>query len=105
SLGFDAVTYMPSRNTAEQLERVMSLCEKHGFFQISGEDINSPRQSFVCPAMAPFTHLYKATWALIGHEKAATDDIRNGMFTDKTVENIPELSDRIDYFEKIGKNN
>ena len=45
-LGFHAVTYMPSRNSMEQLKRVKELCEKHGFFQISGEDINSPRQSF-----------------------------------------------------------
>lgn len=105
TLGFDAVTYMPSRNTPEQLERVMSLCEKYGFFQISGEDINSPRQSFVCPAMAPFTHLYKATWALIGHEKAATEDINGGMFTEETIKKIPALSDRIEYFSKIGKNN
>ncbi|MBR6729103.1 MAG: PHP domain-containing protein, partial [Clostridia bacterium] len=47
-LGFDAVTYMPSRNTPEQLARVMELCDKYNLFQISGEDINSPRQSFIC---------------------------------------------------------
>lgn len=103
TFGFDAVTYMPSRNTKEQLDRVMSLCEKHGFFQISGEDINSPRQSFVCPAMAPYTHLYSATWALIGHERSATESIENGMFTDATVNAIPELSKRIEHYSKIGK--
>ncbi len=104
-LGFAAVTYMPSRNTKEQLDRVMSLCEKHGFFQISGEDINSPRQSFVCPAMEPYTHLYSATWALIGHEKAATLDTEDGMFTEKTMAKMPGLSERIEYFANIGKNN
>ncbi len=104
-LGFAAVTYMPSRNTKEQLDRVMSLCEKHGFFQISGEDINSPRQSFVCPAMEPYTHLYSATWALIGHEKAATLDTEDGMFTEKTMAKMPSLSERIEYFANIGKNN
>jgi len=103
-LGFDAVTYMPSRNTKEQLDRVMKLCEEHGFFQISGEDINSPRQSFVCPAMAPYTHLYDATWALIGHERAATENIENGMFSDDTLKRMPKLSDRIAYFANIGKN-
>jgi len=102
--GFNAVTYMPSRNTKDQLARVMSLCEEHGFFQISGEDINSPRQSFVCDAMADYSHLYSATWALIGHEKAATDDITCGMFSDKMIELMPSLSERIAYFEKIGKN-
>lgn len=104
ALGFDAVTYMPSRNTKEQLDRVMGLCEKHGFFQISGEDINSPRQSFVCPAMAPYTHLYSATWALIGHEWSATENVENGMFSEKTVGEMPLLSDRIEYFANIGKN-
>lgn len=103
-LGFNAVTYMPSRNTKEQLDRVMSLCDKYGLFQISGEDINSPRQSFVCPAMAPYTHLYDATWALIGHEKSATEDISKGMFSDDTIAEMPELSERIAYFAKIGKN-
>ena len=103
-IGFNAVTYMPSRNTKAQLERVMSLCEKHGFFQISGEDINSPRQSFVCPAMEPYTHLYKATWALIGHEKAATEDIDAGMFSHAVIKRMPALSERIEYFANIGKN-
>ena len=49
-LGFNAVTYMPSRNTTEQLRRVKDLCGKYDMFQISGEDINSPRQSFICTA-------------------------------------------------------
>ena len=102
-LGFDAVTYMPSRNTKEQLDRVMKLCAEYGFFQISGEDINSPRQSFVCPAMEPYTHLYKATWALIGHEMAATENIENGMFSEKTVANMPALDDRIEYYSNIAK--
>lgn len=102
-LGFMAVTYMPSRNTKEQLSRVMELCEKHGFFQISGEDINSPRQSFICPAMAEYSHLYDATWALIGHEKAASEDCRCGMFSDETIEKMPSLSDRINYFAAIGR--
>ena len=105
TLGFNAVTYMPSRNTKEQLDRVMKLCAEHGFFQISGEDINSPRQSFVCPAMEPYTHLYSATWALIGHELAASEDISKGMFSEKVVKEMPALSDRIEYFAKIGKNN
>ena len=102
-LGFMAVTYMPSRNTKEQLSRVMELCEKHGFFQISGEDINSPRQSFICPAMAEYSHLYDATWALIGHEKAASEDCRCGLFSDETIEKMPSLSDRINYFAAIGR--
>ncbi|MBS5844062.1 MAG: PHP domain-containing protein [Clostridiales bacterium] len=69
-LKFKAVTYMPSRNTMEQLRRVRALCEKHGFFQISGEDINSPRQSFICEAQRnpEFANLYESTMTLIRHE-------------------------------------
>ena len=73
-LGFDAVTFMPTRNTPDQLDRVMSLCREYGFFQISGEDINSPFQSFVCPAYADpkFYHLVDAAFTLIEYEKAAS---------------------------------
>ena len=58
-IGFNAVTYMPSRNTEEQLREIMELCDTHRLFQISGEDINSPRQSFLCHAMKAdmFSHL------------------------------------------------
>lgn len=51
SLRFRAVTYMPTRNTPKQLQRVMDLCRRYDMFQISGEDINSPRQSFICRAL------------------------------------------------------
>jgi len=50
-LGFKAVTYMPSRNTKEQLRRVKALCDEYEMFQISGEDINTPRQKFICEAL------------------------------------------------------
>ncbi|MBP3391344.1 MAG: PHP domain-containing protein [Clostridia bacterium] len=81
-LNYNAVTYMPSRNTMEQLRRVRGLCDQYGFFQISGEDINSPRQKFICEAQRnpEFKNLYDATMALIAHEKAATEDITKAMF-------------------------
>ncbi len=101
--GFKAVTYMPSRNTKEQLERIIDLCNKHGFFQISGEDINSPRQSFVCPAMKAYPALYDSTYALIGHEIAATECCDNGMFTEKTITKMPTLAERTKYFAEIGR--
>ena len=104
-LGFKAVTYMPSRNTKEQVERVMALCDKHGFFQISGEDINTPRQSFICMAQRDkmFSHLEEATWALIGHERAATENLNDAMFSEKTIEKYPDINDRTKYFSSIGK--
>ena len=68
--GVTAVTYMPTRNTPQQLERLRSLCDQYGMFQISGEDINSPRQSFIIKAMENpmFQNLIDATWKLIEHE-------------------------------------
>jgi len=68
--GVKAITYMPTRNTPQQLERLRGLCDAYGMFQISGEDINSPRQSFVIKAMENplFRNLIDATWKLIAHE-------------------------------------
>ena len=76
-LGFDAVTFMPTRNTMEQLDLIMGLCDKHGFFQISGEDINTPRQSFICKAYEnpKFDHLVKAAFTLIDYENEASENI------------------------------
>ncbi len=70
-IGFDAVTYMPSRNTIEQLLRVKELAKAHSLMEISGEDINSPRQSFTCEALKNpvFANLYDSTWQLIRHER------------------------------------
>ncbi|MDL2217727.1 PHP domain-containing protein [Christensenellaceae bacterium OttesenSCG-928-M15] len=69
--GVKAITYMPPRNTRAQLLRLRELCKKHGMYEISGEDINSPRQAFVCKAMEDpvFANLIDAAWALIRHER------------------------------------
>ncbi len=101
NLDFKAITYMPSRNTSEQLTRLRNLCKKNDFFQISGEDINQPRQKFVCSAMRDpqFQNLYDAAWALIGHELSASSDLTRGMFSDETVKEMPLLSDRVKYFK------
>ena len=104
-LGYRAITYMPSRNTREQLRRVRGLCEKYGLFQISGEDINQPRQSFVCQAQRDpeFAHLYEATWALIAHEWRATEDPMDGLFSERSVEKWPDLNERVRAFARFGE--
>lgn len=104
-LGFDAVTYMPSRNTLEQLKRVKNLCDQYELFQISGEDINSPRQSFICEKLRleEFRNLIESTWALIGHEISATEDINKGMFSEETKKRYPSLSKRIEIYAEIGR--
>ncbi len=94
-IGIQAVSYMPTRNTIDQLKRLRALCEKYQMFEISGEDINSPRQSFVCLAMRDplFANLTDSAWALIGHERAATDDIKNSF-----INLNMSLQDKIKYF-------
>jgi len=98
--GFNAVTYMPSRNTREQLVRLRALCDKHSLFQISGEDINQPRQAFICEAMRDpmFDNLYDAAWALIGHERLASEQLNKSMFSSQVTSRMPALADRIDYY-------
>ena len=69
--GIKAITYSPSRNTKEQILRVQALCKQHQMLEISGEDINSPGQSFICEKLIEpeFAHLVDATWKLIEREK------------------------------------
>jgi len=102
---FKGLTYTPTRNTYAQITRLMSLCDKHGLFQISGEDINSPFQPMICEALEKpeFKHLITATWALIGHEKAATLRQEDGMFSRETVAKMPGLPERIRHFADRGK--
>ncbi len=68
--GLGGVTYMPTRNTPEQLSRIRRLCDENGLIQVSGEDVNSPRQSFIIRAMENpmFANLIDSTWRLIRHE-------------------------------------
>lgn len=101
--GFKAVTYMPSRNTQDQLDKIRELCDRFGFFQISGEDINSPRQSFICEKLSEpsFSNLVTSTWALIGHEKEAGLDTERGMFSSEVRKKYPAMDDRVVYFAEL----
>ena len=104
--GFEAVAYMPTRNTPEQLKRLQGLCRKYGLFEISGEDINSPRQKFQCEALAKpeYAHLIESTWALIGHEYTVNEKgLDEGMFSEKSIRELPSLADRLVKFAKIGR--
>lgn len=103
--GFYALTYMPTRNTETQLARLIALCEANNLFQISGEDINSPAQSFLCEALTKpqYAHLVTSTWALIGHEAAASEEVQNGMFSAKTLAAMPSLDERVAHFAAFGR--
>lgn len=104
-IGFRAVTYMPSRNTRQQLERLRDACVRHGLMQISGEDINSSRQQFVCQAMRDpyFDNLTDAAWALIAHEKRATLNKEWGLFSKEAERCYPVLDDRIAAFAQMAR--
>ena len=69
--GVRGITYMPSRNTREQIRRIRELSKRYGMTEISGEDINAPNQSFICEKLADpeLSHLVEATWNLIEREK------------------------------------
>ncbi len=72
--GVHAITYMPTRNTDEQLARLRALAENCKMREICGEDINSPRQSFVIEKLKEprFSGLIDSTWAIIRHETEAS---------------------------------
>ncbi len=103
-LGFKAVTYMPTRNTPAQLTRVKEMCRRYSFFEISGEDINSPRQSFICSLLdkPDFRNLIDSTWALAGHEYQTARDLSLAMFSTATREKYPSLDERIESFKTVG---
>ena len=104
ALGFNAVTYMPSRNTDEQIARLQTLCKKHGLMEISGEDINTPRQQFVCVKQrAPqFEHLKASAFALIGSENAEKyGDVP--MFDPSNTNRFEDMDEMIAHYEALGK--
>ena len=100
-----ALTYMPSRNTIQQSKNIIELCNKNHFFQISGEDINSLNQPFVNGLLLEdmFSHLKDSTYAIIGNEILATNDIQDAMFSLKTKQLFPELDKRIKYYADIAR--
>jgi hypothetical protein len=71
SEGVKAITYMPARNTPEQIERLQALCRKYKMTEISGEDVNSSRQSMICPQLAKpeLRHLVDMAWTLVKRER------------------------------------
>jgi hypothetical protein len=104
-IGFRSVTYMPPRNTVEQLRRVQRLCADHGLVEISGVDINSSRQSFRCPEVRQpdFRHLFQSTWALIAHEKLASCDEKYGLFAEDNPFGALPLAERMAKYAEIGQ--
>jgi hypothetical protein len=104
-LGFPAITYMPPRNTKEQLLRLQGFCKKYDLMEISGVDINQPRQSFRCPELLlpEFRHLDDATWAMVAHEALSGFDLRFGLFSaENSLADIP-IIERIHRYATVGR--
>lgn len=96
-IGFPAITFMPPRNSVEQLERISSLATEHGLIEVSGVDINQPRQVFSCPELreARFDHLNTSTWALVVHEELSNHDAELGLLhPDNPLAGLP-LAQRV----------
>lgn len=104
-LGFQAITYMPPRNTREQLRRLQRLVGDLDLIEISGVDINSSRQVFTCPEvmMPEFRHLTTTTWALIAHEHLSDADERYGLFHPDNPLGLRPLSERIEIYAGIAR--
>jgi hypothetical protein len=104
AIGFKAITYMPPRNTREQLKRLQKLCKENELMEISGVDINSSRQSFNCPILLEpdFVHLADAAYALIAHEKLADKVPTLGIFHPENPQNFQTLEERIAFYADIG---
>ena len=104
-LGFPAVTYMPPRNTREQLLRVQDLAHRYGLMEISGVDINSSRQSFNCPELLDqdFIHLIDSAWALTAHEKLSEVRESWGLFAHDNPLSGCTLQEKIFRYSSIGR--
>jgi hypothetical protein len=104
-LGYQALAYMPPRNTAAQVDRLRKLMARFNLMEISGVDINSSRQSFNCPEvlMPGMSRLLDATWALVAHEKLSGLDPKFGLFHPGNPLARRPLAERIDEYGKAGR--
>ena len=105
AIGLRAVTYMPPRNTPEQLARIHALAAAHGMLEISGVDINQPRQRFTCEELRrpEFADLNEATWALVAHEALSSVDPSLHLLG-RTGRLTPEaLAERISQYAPLGR--
>jgi hypothetical protein len=55
--------------------------------------------------MKNIKNLFDSTWALIGHELAATKDLSKGLVLRGDYSKYPDLDQRIQVFKEIGLSN
>ena len=103
--GMRAFSYAPTRNAPDQVEKVRELCRKYEMLEILGEDINQPRQSFIMTYTDDRDREFfnDATWAIIGHEKLANEDLEQSIISDASIARIPDLKERIAYYKNAAR--
>ena len=105
SIGFPAITYMPPRNSVEQMRRLQKLCKQYNLMEISGVDINSSRQLFNCPELLKpeAIHLVDSAWALVAHELLVEYKSEWGLFHKENPISTNSLDERIALYAEFGK--
>ena len=98
-----AFSYAPTRNAPDQVERVRALCREYDMLEVLGEDINQPRQDFIMKHSSDADRQFfnDSTWAIIGHEILANQDLEQSIISDSTLAKYPELSGRIQYYKEV----
>ena len=73
--------------------------------EISGVDISSSRQSFNCPEVLNpgCKHLLNTTWALIAHERLASEDSNWGLYSKNNPLISLSVQERIMIYAEAGK--
>ena len=87
-MGMPAITYMPPRNTAEQMARVAELAAV-----------------FNCPELQrpELAHLNDATWAMVAHEQLANESASLGLFSPDSPLAVLRLTDRVARYGALGR--
>lgn len=105
TLGFNAVSYSPSRLPAAECEKLKNLCESLSLLPLCADSVSRPRHPFVSEVSntPEFEYLKETSRAVIGHEKAASVNEEFGMFSLKIEAKFPTLKERVEYFAALAK--
>ena len=79
-------------------------CIAAGIIPLARMVCDYPKKKLVCEfADEKTAEAYReTTFAVIGHEISSSLDIADGLFSDRSVENTPDLKDRLRLFSRIG---
>lgn len=103
SFGFNAVC-LHSKNISEKtLETYAELLEKNEMLAIPLERIEYPRSKFENKVSSPLKSVFaKCGYAIAGNAESVKNNINDGLFSKKTIENCSDFSQRVGIFAAIG---